>query len=76
MWSGTAIKSTIHRVIYNSAAGTPRYSIPFFLHPSRGSTIDCGDGKTVDTYRWVGWRADGQVGSTTGQVVQASHSCA
>jgi isopenicillin N synthase-like dioxygenase len=55
MWSGGAIKSTIHRVVYNNPAGTPRFSIPFFLHPSRGSSINCGpDAPAIDSYRWGG----------------------
>jgi hypothetical protein len=55
MWSGGSIKSTIHRVVYNNPAGTPRFSIPFFLHPSRGSSINCGpDAPAIDSYRWVG----------------------
>lgn len=52
MWSSSVIKSTIHRVIYNSSSGNSRYSIPFFMHPSQGSSIDCGD-KIIDSYRCV-----------------------
>ncbi|KAG2428436.1 hypothetical protein HXX76_011556 [Chlamydomonas incerta] len=38
-WSRGAVRSTIHRVIYNSAAGAPRYSVPLFLHPNRGTAV-------------------------------------
>ena len=38
-WSRGAVRSTIHRVIYNSAAGAPRYSLPLFLHPNRGTMV-------------------------------------
>ena len=59
MWSGGAIKSTIHRVVYRSSDPTRfRYSVPFFLHPSVGSKIQCGDGAVVDSYSYVLSRFD------------------
>ncbi len=54
-WSSDAVKSTIHRVIFTGggAAGAgPRYSIPFFLHPQRGSAISDGQ-TTIDSYEYV-----------------------
>lgn len=55
------MRSTIHRVLYNSPAGAPRYSVPLFLHPNRGTVISGRGGERVDTYRWGGgiWKWDG-----------------
>ncbi len=53
-WSGGAIQSTIHRVIYRNPGGPPRFSFAFFLHPSPGSLIPDGQGQPpIDTYEYV-----------------------
>ncbi|KAG2451011.1 hypothetical protein HYH02_004281 [Chlamydomonas schloesseri] len=50
-WSRGAVRSTIHRVLYNSTATAggggapkPRYSLPLFLHPNRGTVVRAGGG--------------------------------
>ncbi len=42
-WTNGKIKSTIHRVMYNSPEGKVRYSIPFFMHPrwATQSLVNC-----------------------------------
>lgn len=45
-WSGGAIKSTLHRVVHR--APHPRYAIPFFLHPRRGTVVS-----GTDTYAYL-----------------------
>lgn len=57
MWTCDAIKSTIHRVQYVSNS-KPRYSIPFFLHPRRGTHIHCRDGTKIDSYDYLLSRFD------------------
>lgn len=52
-WSKGAIKSTIHRVIYNSPDPSRyRFSIPFFMHPNAGSKIQ-GSTSVIDSYEYV-----------------------
>ncbi|GAX80163.1 hypothetical protein CEUSTIGMA_g7601.t1 [Chlamydomonas eustigma] len=58
-WSNSVIKSTIHRVIYRSADPNKyRYSIPFFMHPNRGSQIRAGPENVIDSYDYVVSRFD------------------
>lgn len=52
LWTDKTLKSTIHRVQYNSPKGLYRYSVPFFMHPSPGSKVPSGAGE-LDTYQYV-----------------------
>ena len=52
LWTNKTLKSTIHRVQYNSPKGLYRYSVPFFMHPSPGSKVPSG-AEELDTYDYV-----------------------